>query len=66
MIKRRVPAQQRLILDNVSWKEYARFLRNFEQRHLRLTYDRGTLEIMTRFPTNTKTWAALSADWSSR
>jgi Uma2 family endonuclease len=47
MIKTRIPERQRLILDNVSWDEYTRLLRSFEGRHLRLTYDRGRLEIMT-------------------
>jgi Uma2 family endonuclease len=47
MIKTRIPERQRLILDNVSWEEYTRLLRTFEGRHLRLTYDRGRLEIMT-------------------
>jgi Uma2 family endonuclease len=50
MIKTRVPDnpdQQRLILYDVSWDVYTRLLRSFERRHLRLTYDRGTLEIMT-------------------
>lgn len=37
----------RLILHGVSWEEYVRLLRAFEGRHLRLTYDRGVLEIMT-------------------
>src|SRR5215471_21596639 len=36
------------ILDGVSWTEYTRFLRAFEDRPgFRLTYDRGTLEIMS-------------------
>src|SRR5438270_6967047 len=47
MIKTRTPERQKLILDNVSWSEYTRFLRNFEGHHLRLTYDQGRLEIMT-------------------
>ncbi len=47
MIKTQVPERQKLILYDVSWDEYTRHLRNFENRHLRLTYDRGTLEIMT-------------------
>ena len=47
MIQGYIPSQQRLILDNVSWTEYSRFLRDFEHRRLRLTYDRGRLEIMT-------------------
>jgi Uma2 family endonuclease len=39
---------QRLVLYGVSWREYTRMLRAFEQRpgH-RLSYDRGTLEIMS-------------------
>ena len=47
MIKTRIPERQKLILDNVSWDGYTRLLREFEYRHMRLTYDRGTLEIMT-------------------
>ena len=47
MFKTRIPSRQKLILDNVSWDEYTRHLRNFEGRHLRLTYDQGMLEIMT-------------------
>ena len=43
----RIPTKQRFILDNVSWERYTRFLHLFEDRHLRLTYDRGVLEIMT-------------------
>jgi Uma2 family endonuclease len=39
---------QRLVLYGVSWQEYTRMLRAFAERpgH-RLTYDRGTLEIMS-------------------
>ena len=49
MLRTRIPERQKLILDNVSWKEYTRLLRTFDlgHRHLRLTYDRGRLEIMT-------------------
>jgi Uma2 family endonuclease len=47
MLKTHIPERQKLILDNVSWDEYTRLLRSFEGRHLRLTYDRGRLEIMT-------------------
>ena len=43
----RIPNTQRFILDNVSWGRYTRLLRLFEDRHLRITYDRGVLEIMT-------------------
>ena len=47
MLKVRVPTQQRFILDAVPWERYTRLLRSLSDRHLRLTYDRGTLEIMT-------------------
>ncbi len=47
MLKTRTRILNRLILDSVSWQEYTRLLRIFEGRHLRLTYDRGRLEIMT-------------------
>jgi Uma2 family endonuclease len=47
MIKAKKRIRQRLILYSVSWPEYTRILRSFEHRHLRITYDRGTLEIMT-------------------
>src|SRR2546423_5284145 len=38
---------QRLVLYDVPWERYGRLLRAFDDRHLRLTYDQGTLEIMT-------------------
>jgi Uma2 family endonuclease len=39
---------QRLLLHGVSWREYTRMLRAFAERPgFRLTYDRGTLEIMS-------------------
>jgi Uma2 family endonuclease len=47
MLKTRIPRQQRFILDGVSWQRYTRLLHLFSDRHLRLTYDRGFLEIMT-------------------
>lgn len=43
----RTKTKQKLILAGVSWKEYVRLLKAFEEHHLRLTYDRGALEIMT-------------------
>jgi Uma2 family endonuclease len=39
-----------LILANVSWPGYVRMLRGVEGQRLRLTYDRGVLEIMTLSP----------------
>ena len=42
------PPEQRLILYGVSWQEYGRTLRALAERpSLRLTYDRGTLELKT-------------------
>jgi Uma2 family endonuclease len=42
---------QRLILYGEPWNTYVRLLRLFdERRHLRITYDRGALEIMTLSP----------------
>ena len=37
----------RLILHNVSWRRYESLLRQFADRHLFLTYYRGTLEMMS-------------------
>jgi Uma2 family endonuclease len=44
----KIPSSQRLVLFGVSWQEYGRLLRAFAHRRaVKLTYDRGTLEIMT-------------------
>src|ERR1700687_4731675 len=40
-------APQRLLLYAVDWRTYTRLLRALDGRHLRLTYERGTLEFMT-------------------
>ena len=41
-------SDQRLLLYGVSWQEYGRTLRAFAERpSLRVTYDRGVLELMT-------------------
>jgi Uma2 family endonuclease len=39
--------EQRLRLSFVSWEKYEQMAAWFEGRHVRLTYDRGELEIMT-------------------
>ena len=45
------PPEQRTILRHVSWETYQRLLQDFENSSApRLTYDRGTLEIMTPLP----------------
>lgn len=43
----RSTAPQRLVLYGEPWETYSRLLRLFPGRRLRITYDRGTLEIMT-------------------
>jgi Uma2 family endonuclease len=45
-----IPSEQRLVLGGISWQSYERLLRAFDERHLRITYDRGELEIMTLSP----------------
>lgn len=44
-------ASHSLVLHGIDWRTYSRLLRAFdERRSIRLTYDRGTLEIRTRSP----------------
>jgi Uma2 family endonuclease len=44
----RAPAEQKVILYNVSWETYEKLLADLaDQSSTRLTYDQGTLEIMT-------------------
>ncbi|MCI0458034.1 MAG: Uma2 family endonuclease [Gemmataceae bacterium] len=43
-----LPARNSLLLHDVDWRMYTRLLRTFRQRpSVRLTYDRGVLEIMS-------------------
>ncbi len=44
--------EQRMVLYAVSWQEYEHLREGFGNRRVRLTYDRGTLEIMTLSPTH--------------
>src|SRR2546425_4310214 len=45
---RHVRGGRRLLLHDVDWRTYSRLLRTFaERRSVRLTYDRGDLEIMS-------------------
>ena len=39
--------EQRFVFYNVSWQEYEALLKLWARRHLRMAYDRGTLEIMS-------------------
>lgn len=46
-----IPSSDRLVLSGVDWQTYRRLLRLFdERRRLRITYDRGALEITTLSP----------------
>jgi Uma2 family endonuclease len=40
-------ADNRIVLYGIDWNSYQKFLEAVGTRHIRLTYDRGTLEIMT-------------------
>ncbi|APW59016.1 Uma2 family endonuclease [Paludisphaera borealis] len=41
---------QRFVLHDISWEDYQTFLKVLEDRPIRLTYDHGTLELMTPLP----------------
>jgi Uma2 family endonuclease len=38
---------QRFVLNNVSWEQYGKFLEAIGENHVRVTYDRGRLELMS-------------------
>jgi Uma2 family endonuclease len=42
----KAPAEQRFLLRNISWRTYETFLAELGERPIRLTYDRGNLELM--------------------
>jgi Uma2 family endonuclease len=42
--------QQHIVLDGVSWETYEQILRDLQDRPIRVTYDRGTLEMMAPLP----------------
>jgi Uma2 family endonuclease len=44
-VQERLP--QHIVLNHISWKAYETLLRDVGERHVRLTYDDGDLEIMT-------------------
>jgi Uma2 family endonuclease len=41
---------ERVLLDGIRWSTYEALLEDLGDRHIRLTYDRGSLEIMTVSP----------------
>ena len=50
--------QQHIVLDGVSWEFYEQLLREIGNRAIRVTYDRGRVEIMSPLPKHEK--------WKSR
>ena len=38
---------QRFVLHNVSWEQYGKFLEAIGENHVRVTYDRGSIEFMS-------------------
>lgn len=42
--------QQHIVLDGVSWETYEQILRDLQDRPIRVTYDRGSLEMMAPLP----------------
>src|SRR5207245_7198343 len=42
-----VPAEQRLRLSDIPWETYVLYSDGLGPRHIRVTYDRGEMEIMT-------------------
>src|SRR5438876_2472395 len=47
MITVSVPAEQRLRLSDVPWETYVLFCDGLGERHIRVTYDCGEMEVMT-------------------
>ena len=47
MIATRARDEQSILLENISWETYERLLDEIGERPIRLTYDNGSLEIMT-------------------
>jgi Uma2 family endonuclease len=45
-----IPAERRVTLDGVSWQFYQNMLDEVGESHVRLTFDRGRLEIMSPLP----------------
>lgn len=42
-----IPAEQRVVLENIRWSTYEAILDDVDNRHGRITYDQGVLEIMS-------------------
>jgi Uma2 family endonuclease len=50
ILAEQIPAEGRTVLRGVPWRTYAHLRKLPENYHLRMTYDRGTLEIMSPSP----------------
>jgi len=46
----RLAPAQRFVLHGVSWQEYGKFLEAIGENHVRVTYDRGSIELMSPQP----------------
>ena len=46
----RTQPAQRFVLNNVSWEQYGKFLEAIGENHVRVTYDRGSIEFMSPLP----------------
>ena len=46
-VRRRRDIENRVVINAVSWREYELIGRAFRDRPIKITYDRGRLEIMT-------------------
>lgn len=61
------PAEERVFLHNVQWQTYERLLADLaNQSSIRLSYNQGTLEIMTPLADMrwlTEGWTCLSRFW---
>jgi Uma2 family endonuclease len=47
MVNALLARERQIVLENISWETYERLLREVGERHIRMTYDDGDLEIMT-------------------
>ncbi len=46
----RIAANARILLSNVPWSTYQSLVEEPDNRHVRMTYDRGSLELMSPSP----------------
>ena len=42
-----IPFEHRVVLENIRWSTYEAILEDIDNRHGRITYDQGVLEIMS-------------------